>query len=50
MNSHAGKHPELYEMRAKEIVPSLEELVTKITPKNRHPETDWGKSEGKEIW
>jgi antitoxin MazE len=29
---------------------TLEELVSKITPKNRHPETDWGKPMGKEIW
>ena len=29
---------------------TLEELVSKITPKNRHPETDWGKPVGKEIW
>ena len=29
---------------------TLEELVCKITPKNRHPETDWGKPMGKEIW
>lgn len=29
---------------------TLEELVSKITPKNRHPETDWGGPMGKEIW
>ena len=29
---------------------SLKELVSKITPQNRHPETDWGKPMGKEIW
>ena len=29
---------------------TLEELVSKITPKNRHSETDWGKPRGKEIW
>ena len=29
---------------------TLEELVSKITSKNRHPETDWGKPMGKEIW
>jgi antitoxin MazE len=28
---------------------TLQELVSKITPKNRHPETDWGKPMGKEI-
>lgn len=29
---------------------SLEELVSQITPKNRHQETDWGQAEGKEAW
>jgi antitoxin MazE len=29
---------------------SLKELVSKITPQNRHPETDWGKPMGKEVW
>ena len=29
---------------------SLKELVSKITPQNRHPETDWGEPMGKEIW
>jgi antitoxin MazE len=29
---------------------TLEELVSKITPENRHPETDWGPPVGKEIW
>jgi len=29
---------------------TLEELVSRITPKNRHPETDWGRPMGKEIW
>ena len=29
---------------------SLKELVSKITPQNRHPETDWGPPVGKEIW
>ena len=28
----------------------LAELVARITPKNRHRETDWGKPEGKESW
>lgn len=30
--------------------PSLEELVDKITPENIHPEIDWGKPKGKEVW
>lgn len=28
----------------------LKELVSKITPANRHSETDWGPARGKEIW
>jgi len=28
---------------------SLEELVSRITPKNRHDETDWGPSVGRET-
>lgn len=28
----------------------LKELLSKVTPQNRHPETDWGKPMGKEIW
>ncbi|MEO7634910.1 MAG: AbrB/MazE/SpoVT family DNA-binding domain-containing protein [Sphingomicrobium sp.] len=30
--------------------PTLEELLARITPENRHPETDWGPPVGKEIW
>jgi antitoxin MazE len=29
---------------------TLEELVNRITPENVPGETDWGKSEGGEIW
>jgi len=29
---------------------SLESLLAKVTPENIHPETDWGKPRGKEIW
>jgi len=29
---------------------TLKELVDKITPKNRHGETDWGVSVGDEDW
>jgi len=28
----------------------LSELVSRITPKNRHGETDWGTPLGKESW
>jgi antitoxin MazE len=29
---------------------TLAGLVSGITPKNRHRETDWGKPMGKEVW
>ena len=29
---------------------ALEELVSGITPKNRHAETDWSAPRGKEVW
>jgi antitoxin MazE len=29
---------------------SLDELVARITPRNRHSETPWGKAVGREIW
>ena len=28
----------------------LEKLTQRAKEDNRHPETDWGKPEGKEIW
>jgi antitoxin MazE len=28
----------------------LSELVSRITPKNRHRETDWGQPKGEESW
>jgi len=28
----------------------LADLVSRITPKNRHRATDWGKPEGEESW
>ena len=28
----------------------LAELVARITPKNRHRETDWGQPQGEESW
>jgi antitoxin MazE len=30
--------------------PTLDELLARVTPENRHPETDWGAPVGKEIW
>jgi antitoxin MazE len=29
---------------------SLEQLVSQITPRNRHDETDWGAPIGHEAW
>jgi antitoxin MazE len=34
----------------KEAKITLETLLAKVTPENIHPETDWGKPMGKEIW
>ena len=28
----------------------LSDLVSRITPKNRHRQTDWGRPQGKESW
>jgi antitoxin MazE len=35
---------------ATEDIPSLEELIARITPENRHGEVDWGLPVGKEVW
>ena len=35
---------------AKEKEETLEELVAKITPENRHEEVDWGRPRGREVW
>jgi len=29
---------------------SLDDLLAKVTPETIHPETNWGKPVGKEIW
>jgi antitoxin MazE len=29
---------------------ALADLVARITPRNRHRETDWGRPKGKESW
>jgi antitoxin MazE len=36
------------ELRRAERVPTLEELVSRITPENRYPDTDWGPDVGRE--
>lgn len=37
-------------VRLTRIQPNLADLVAKITPKNRHEETDWGKPQDSEVW
>jgi antitoxin MazE len=37
-------------LRAARPAYSLRDLVDKITPRNRHGETDWGKPSGSEEW
>ena len=37
------------ELRPVERIPTLEELVARITPENRHEEIKWGPPVGKEI-
>ena len=36
------------ELRRAKTIPTLEELVARITPENRYEETDWGPDRGKE--
>ena len=36
--------------KAKKRGITSKELVSKITPENRHAETDWGTPVGKELW
>jgi antitoxin MazE len=36
------------ELHRAESVPTLEELVSQITPENRYEETDWGPDRGRE--
>jgi antitoxin MazE len=31
-------------------VPTLRELAARITPENRHADTDWGPARGREAW
>ena len=42
--------PGIIVVRAARLQPTLEDLVTGITSKNRHSETDWGKPRGNEVW
>lgn len=42
--------PGIIVVRAARIRPTLGDLVSAITPQNRHHETDWGKPRGNEVW
>lgn len=37
-------------LRPRQARYTLEELVARITPENRHDETDWGPPVGREAW
>ena len=37
-------------LRPQRQQPTLEDLVARITPENRHGETDWGPPVGRESW
>ena len=43
------KQPKVVILRVNQK-PTLDELISRITPENRHPEMDWGLAVGKEIW
>jgi antitoxin MazE len=34
----------------REPFPTLDELLAKVTPENRHAEVDWGPAAGHEVW
>ncbi len=42
--------PGKVELRSLRKRPSLAVLVRQITPDNRHEETDWGETVGREVW
>jgi antitoxin MazE len=42
--------PGVLVLRAIRQEPTLKSLVSKITPKNRHGETNWGVPQGNEVW
>lgn len=41
-------HIEIHPIQNPEL--NLDELLSQITPENRHEATDWGKPVGKEVW
>ena len=42
--------PGIIVIRAAKKEVTLDNLVSQITPKNRHGETDWGGPQGHEVW
>lgn len=42
--------PGVIVLRAVKTQPSLENVLSRVTAKNRHAEADWGRPKGKEIW
>jgi antitoxin MazE len=45
-----AKEPGKIRIRKTRRNPTLEELVSGITPGNKHPETNWGRVVGEESW
>ena len=44
------KAPGVLILRAAKQELTLEDLVSQITPSNRHDEMDWGRPRGSEVW
>ncbi len=44
------RKPKLHRSRKSKNRPTLQELVSRITPENRHELVDWGTPVGKEVW
>jgi antitoxin MazE len=42
--------PGIIVVRVARVRPTLDDLVARITPQNRHAETEWGKPQGNEAW
>ncbi len=56
LDLHEGSRLEVTADRGKLVLtpsdapPTLDELIARITPENRHGEIDWGPPVGKEVW
>lgn len=42
--------PGIIVLRAARVQPTLDDLLARVTPENRHPETEWGHPRGNEVW